>query len=40
MTEAARQFGGHFVNYYGRFATEEIDRWRGPEPEVASLVKR
>lgn len=32
--------GGHFVNYYGRFATEEIVRWQGPEPEVHSLLKR
>jgi hypothetical protein len=30
----------HFVNYYGRFATEEISRWRGPEPDVSGLLKR
>jgi hypothetical protein len=35
-----RDHGGHFVNYYGRFATEEIVRWHGPEPEVHSLLKR
>jgi hypothetical protein len=34
-----RQRGGHFINYYGRFATEEIERWQGPEPKVpASCV--
>lgn len=32
--------GGHFINYYGRFATEEVVRWQGPEPKVSSLLKR
>ncbi|MDF2734422.1 MAG: hypothetical protein K0S97_1045 [Chloroflexota bacterium] len=31
---------GHFINYYGRFATEEIERWRGPEPSVPGLLRR
>ncbi len=35
-----RAFGAHFVNYYGRFATEEIERWRGPEPRVPGLLRR
>jgi hypothetical protein len=35
-----REQGGHFVNYYGRFATEEIVRWRGPDPDVHDLLKR
>jgi hypothetical protein len=35
----ARQ-GAHFVNYYGRFATEEIVRWHGAEPDIHSLLKR
>lgn len=35
-----REHGGHFINYYGRFATEEIERWRGPEPKVAGLLRR
>lgn len=30
----------HFVNFYGRFATEEIVRWRGPEPSIPDLLKR
>ena len=37
---ALRANGGHFLNYYGRFATEEIDRWHGPEPDVPDLLKR
>jgi len=32
--------GGHFLNYFGRLATEEISRWRGPEPRVPSLLRR
>ena len=32
--------GAHFINFYGRFATEEIVRWQGPEPELDSLLKR
>ncbi|HEX2470728.1 MAG TPA: hypothetical protein VHK05_09070 [Candidatus Limnocylindrales bacterium] len=42
-TEAVRivrEHGGHFINYYGRFATEEILRWQGPDPDVHDLLKR
>ena len=35
-----REHEAHFVNYYGRFATEEIVRWRGPDPDIHSLLKR
>jgi hypothetical protein len=35
-----REHGGHFINYYGRFATEEIVRWQGPDPDVHDLLKR
>jgi hypothetical protein len=35
-----RGHGGHFINYYGRFATEEIVRWQGAEPDVHDLLKR
>jgi hypothetical protein len=37
---ALRQHGGHFINYYGRFATEELERWRGPEPDIPDLMRR
>ena len=37
---ALREHGGHFINYYGRFATEELERWRGPEPDIPSLMRR
>jgi len=32
--------GGHFINYYGRFATEELDLWRGPEPDIPGYLRR
>jgi hypothetical protein len=32
--------GAHFVNYFGRFATEEIARWRGPEPQLPDYLRR
>jgi hypothetical protein len=35
-----RSHGGHFANYYGRFATEELDLWRGPEPDIPGVLRR
>ena len=35
-----RKRGGHFTNYYGRFATEELDLWRGPEPDIPGVLRR
>ena len=35
-----RKRGGHFSNYYGRFATEELDLWRGPEPDIPGVLRR
>ena len=32
--------GCHFINRFGRFQTEEILRWRGPEPPVANVMRR
>jgi hypothetical protein len=32
--------GGHFANHYGRFATEEVSRWEGPEPDLPSVMRR
>lgn len=39
VVEALRGAGGHFINRFGRLATEEFARWRGPEPRVPSLMK-
>jgi hypothetical protein len=35
-----RRHGAHFANYYGRFATEELDLWRGPEPDMPGVLRR
>ena len=35
-----RAHGGHFINHYGRFATEEVERWHGPEPDVPDVMRR
>ncbi len=32
--------GAHFVNHFGRTATEEFDRWRGPELDLPELMRR
>lgn len=37
--DAMQAQGGHFINRFGRLATEEFVRWQGPEPPVASLMK-
>ena len=38
--EVVKRHGGHFINYYGRFATEELEMWRGPEPDIADYLRR
>jgi hypothetical protein len=40
VADILRRHGGHFINHYGRFATEEIERWAGPEPEIPDLLRR
>jgi hypothetical protein len=39
VVEALKAAGGHFINHFGRAATEEFARWHGPEPNVPSLMK-
>jgi hypothetical protein len=39
VVNALRAAGGHFINHFGRVATEEFARWQGPEPNVPSLMK-
>ena len=38
--DALKSRGGHFMNYYGRFATEELGLWRGPEPDIPGYLRR
>jgi hypothetical protein len=43
MLEAAaviERHHGHFLNAFGRFATEEISMWRGPEPGIPDALRR
>ncbi len=40
VVRALEAHGGHFINYYGRFATEEISRWQGPEPAINEVMRR
>lgn len=39
VVETLKAAGGHFINRFGRFDTEEFARWRGPEPAVPDLMK-
>jgi len=39
LVDALKGKGGHFVNQFGRAATEEFARWQGPEPNVSDLMK-
>jgi hypothetical protein len=32
--------GAHFLNFYGRYSTEELTRWRGPELDIPGFLRR
>jgi hypothetical protein len=32
--------GGHFVNHFGWFETQELARWRGKEPDLPAFLRR
>ena len=34
------EHGGHFINHFGWFETQELARWRGPEPDVPGFLHR
>jgi hypothetical protein len=34
------RFGAHFLNHFGRFQTEELTLWRGPEPPIQDSLRR
>lgn len=40
VARVLRERGAHFANYYGRYVTEELDAWRGPELDLPSLLRR
>jgi hypothetical protein len=39
VVEALKAGGGHFINHFGRAATEEFARWQGPEPAVSDVMR-
>ena len=32
--------GAHFLNYFGRYMTEEVTLWRGEEPPIPDALRR
>ena len=43
VARAARtieQNGGHFINHFGWFETQELARWKGTEPDVPGFLRR
>ena len=32
--------GAHFANWFGRFSTEELSSWSGPEPAIPTYLRR
>ena len=38
--ETLRENGGHFINQFGLFTTEEFERWHGEEPTVPGFMRR
>jgi hypothetical protein len=40
VCEILRDHGAHFTNFFGRFVTEELDQWIGPELEIPDVLRR
>jgi hypothetical protein len=38
--ETVRRHGGHFINRFGAWATEEIVPWRGTMPDLPQHMQR
>ena len=38
--ETLRGGGAHFINQFGRFTTEEFERWHGEEPKLPGFMRR
>ncbi len=34
------EHGGHFINHFGWFETQELARWKGREPDVPGFLRR
>ena len=40
VVDVMRANGGHFINNFGLFTTEELERWQGPEPDLPGFMRR
>jgi hypothetical protein len=40
VARIVEESGGHFINHFGWFETQELARWRGPEPDVPGFLRR
>lgn len=40
VARIVEEHGGHFINHFGWFETQELARWRGPEPDVPGFLRR
>jgi hypothetical protein len=38
--DVLRRHDAHFLNWFGRFVTEELTLWRGREPEIPDALRR
>ena len=40
VREVLERFDAHFLNYFGRLATQELSLWRGEEPDIHNALRR
>ena len=40
VTDTLIANGGHFINHFGWFETQELARWRGKEPDLPGFLRR
>ncbi len=40
VARIVEEHSGHFINHFGWFETQELARWRGPEPDVPGFLRR
>jgi hypothetical protein len=40
VADLIESMGGHFINHFGWFETQELARWRGKEPDLPGFLRR
>ncbi|HET9613985.1 MAG TPA: hypothetical protein VFP22_04150 [Candidatus Limnocylindrales bacterium] len=40
VARICEEHGGHFINHFGWFETQDLARWKGPEPDVPGFLRR